>query len=401
MEQFGKTQKQKSPILIPAILFSFFLLLFPIDSALGEWLGTYSINNYIAIVTVAAIVVFASNRVRFQRDSFVSAYMIYVVYQIICMSYGGNMFSNRNVIFMFYNLMALLVMHVQWTKQELLLFKIAVVCSIVMACGIVFSHINFSSSGRLYLSLSRNIDQNYLCSNLIFGTAMLTNSFLMESKRLYKAFFAAILLWEFLCILYLGSRGGLLGNLAVVFIIFVTNFRQLSRSVISVFAVAMVLLLVVSTMGFALPQWMLDRFNLINMLNSDGSGRTEIWRTYTELYFDGNLLELLFGFGRGSIYNFVAYCKVLVCTHSIYIKALFESGLVGLTAMLVMFTSGLRKAVKNKAHAITAIIVGYCVCGMFLDLDDYRIFPLMIMMIMLYYKTDFYVSRGDKLWSPL
>ena len=95
-------EKTREPILLPAILFSIYLLLFPIDSALGELIGTISVNNYIAIVSLALTLVFAMKRIIFKFDNFTIINVIFVVYQFLIIIKGGYFFTNRNIIFLYY-----------------------------------------------------------------------------------------------------------------------------------------------------------------------------------------------------------------------------------------------------------------------------------------------------------
>ena len=207
--------KNKEPIVLPSLIFSLYLILFPIDSALGELIGTISINNYIAIACLAVTLVFAIRRIIFKFDNFTIIYLVYVIYQVFSIIKGGYFFTNRNIIFLFYNFMTIIFIHVQWTEREKNNFKNMIILSMIVACYIIFTNINFNSSGRLYLSLGRNIDQNYLSANLIFGTAIITNSMIRAKKTIQRLIFGALLIWILVCIFYLGSRGSLFGNLVV------------------------------------------------------------------------------------------------------------------------------------------------------------------------------------------
>lgn len=380
-------EQKKEPIILPALLFSVYLLLFPIDSALGELIGTISINNYIAIVCLALTVVFAIKRIMFKFDNFTIIYLVYVIYQFLIMTNGGYFFTNRNIIFLFYNFMTIIFIHVKWTERELKLFKYMILISIVIACYIIISNVNFTASGRLYLSLGRNIDQNYLSANLIFGTALITNSFFKCKHKRTKVYFILLLIWILLCIFYLGSRGSLLGNLVVIIAIAWFNRDRLNAGR------TLVILLLIAIIGAAaymvLPEWIIERFKLSNMLQSSGSGRVQVWSDYLYIYSNGSLSNILFGFGRGYIYDTssIVYGK---CTHNIFLKALIEGGAIGFIISIIFLYQLFITASKAKTKEMLAIILGYIVCGLFLDLDDYRIFPLMIILIIMYKDNDYY-----------
>lgn len=390
-------ERKKEPIILPALLFSVYLLLFPIDSALGELIGTISINNYIAIASLALTVVFAIKRIMFKFDNFTIIYLVYVIYQFLIMTNGGYFFTNRNIIFLFYNFMTIIFIHVKWTERELKLFRYMIVISIIIACAIIITNVQFNSSGRLYLALGRNIDQNYLSANMIFGTALISNS-LFKSKYKHTKFFSFVLLvWIMLCIFYLGSRGSLIGNLVIVATIYLLNRenRDIKKDIIMFFIAAIAVVIAY----FLLPEWIIERFSIANMIESGGSGRIQVWSDYLYIYLNGTLSSTLFGFGRGYIYDTSSMVNGK-CTHNIFLKSLVEGGIIGLILNLIFIYQLFTTARKAQTKEMIAVVLGYLVCGIFLDLDDYRIFPLMIIIIMMYkdhdYYFDYFVRPGKR-----
>lgn len=140
------------------------------------------------------------------------------------------------------------------------------------------------------------------------------------------------------------------------------------------------------------PDWIKERFNIINMLNSSGSGRTEVWLQFLTIYASGSSFEVLFGFGRGSIYYFNELGMTKYCTHNIYLKALIEGGVIGVLFFVLLVISIFVYIKKTRNYTLIALIGGYMICGIFLDLDDYRIFPLLIITLLLFGDTEYYLS---------
>ncbi|MBQ7595443.1 MAG: O-antigen ligase family protein [Clostridia bacterium] len=391
-------EKTRKPILLPAILFSIYLLLFPIDSALGELIGTISVNNYIAIACLVLTIMLAMKRIIFKFDNFMIIYIVFFIYQFLIIINGSYFFTNRNVIFLFYNFMAIILVHVQWTEREKKLFKYMIVLGTILACYVVFTHINFDSSRRLYLSIGRNIDQNFLSANLIFGTALAANSMFKAKKFYTKLFFFVLLIWSQVCILYLGSRGGLLGNLAVVITVIWLNRKTFNVRVVLISVIS--LLLIFAAAFLFMPEWIAERFNPFNMVESGGSGRLVTWKNYLYYYASESLPVIVFGYGRGFIYDRTSFVSGK-CTHNIFIKSLVEGGIIGFILHALLFVELLITVFKAKSRDMLAIIIGYIVCGMFLDLDDYRILPLMIILIMMYkdesFSMEYLIPKKKKL----
>lgn len=381
--------KTREPLLLPAILFSIYLLLFPIDSALGELIGTISVNNYIAIACLALTLMLAMKRIIFKLDNFTIVYVAFVIYQFLIIINGGYFFTNRNLVFMFYNFMTIIFIHVQWTDREKKLFKYMIVLSTILVCSIIFSHINFGSSRRLYLSLGRNIDQNFLSANLIFGTALVSNSIFKAKKSYIKFFFFALLIWNLICILYLGSRGSLLGNIAVIFTVMWLNRKTVNIKAILISVILVSLVIAAALM--LMPEWIIERFNIFNMVESSGSGRLTVWKNYLYYYSSESLPVILFGYGRGFIYDRTSFVYGK-CSHNIFIKSLVEGGIIGFILHTFLFVEMIITTLKAKSHDMLAVIIGYIVCGFFLDLDDYRILPLMIILIVMYKDESFSIE---------
>lgn len=373
-------------------LFGLYLLLFPIDSALGQLLGRVSVNNYVAILSLAAAVIFCGNRFRFTFHGVTALYWAYLLY---CCANGAlqgrDLLSNRNLIFFFYGGMTVILHHFRWTAAEKKFLGQAVFAGLILAMAVILANVDPDASGRLYLALGRNIDQNYLCANFIFATALLMKGLFAAEKRWHRAVVLLLLAAEFLCMLYLGSRGGVIGNAAVVAASLWLHRDRIRFSHILFTLPAVLLLLLAACL---LPQWMRERFDPVNILESGESSRIFLWRAYLKLYSAGGLGQLLFGYGRGVVYAY-AETGIINCTHSIYIKALAEGGIVGLSLFLTLLGAVVFRCVKEKNSFTLSFVLGFLVCGIFLDLDDYRIFPLMILLCQIFERQVEPCADGD------
>ena len=133
------------------------------------------------------------------------------------------------------------------------------------------------------------------------------------------------------------------------------------------------------------------------MISDGGSGRLTLWKDFLNYYSGESLGEIVFGNGRGFIYD--AYMITRNCTHNIFLKSLVEGGLIGFILHIILFVELFITVNKSKSKDMSAIIAGYIGCGVFLDLDDYRIFPLMIIIIMMYKDEDYnfgYIRSKNK-----
>lgn len=365
-------------ISLPAWIFAGFLLLFPIDSALGTLSGP-SVNNDIAVLCMAVTVLFYADRVRFTRNLMTDVYIGYILFQTVSIVYGGALFSDRNLLFLFYSVMALLLAHYSWSTAEKRLIGAAILGGVLLAVALTADQVDFSGSGRLFLSLNRRMDPNYLCANLIFGTVLIARLLFSVRSRMSRLLLRLLLAAEFGCILAFGSRGGLLGNLAAALTVFWVHRRARPAAYWAAWAAALIGAAVWLRCAGLLPAWLTDRFDPVRMIQDGGAGRLTIWADYLRHYGGGSPGQLLFGYGRGAIY--VPECGSAHCTHSIYLKALIEGGMVGALLQLLLIVASFDRIRRSGNSELYALLIGYCICGLFLDLDDYRIFPLLMLLL--------------------
>ncbi len=347
------------------IAFCTFLLLFPVDSALGGILGSFSINNLVAIACVG-LLFFSSRTVTIGRKGLSAAIFIYLAFQCVTMSYSPLPLSGRNLVMVFYCVFALLMGGVEWKKREKELMIVASVLGGVCSFAIVLLDAATSSAGRTFITLGSYIDPNYFGLNFIFTTAILANS-LFTCRR--KILIGLLLLLDFIALLYLGTRSGLFANIAVLLTVLCLKVKNPKLyyigipTIIAAYCLAM----------FVLPEWMVKRFDLKNIFTSTGSGRTTIWKFYLKTYGDAPLFNKLFGFGRSSIYAGEEFGFHANCTHNFYLKALIEGGIFGVGFLAFLFFHILRQIKRSKNKSLYALLIGYCIGGIFLDVDDYRI----------------------------
>lgn len=376
MELIDNKLKERNIINIDAIILSIFLILFPIDSALGNIIGSVSLNNYIAICAFVFVFIIRFYKKEIAVNKSVIIISLYFLYQLFSIIIGSGL-NSRNLIFLFYFILALVVGFVDWNDREKEFFELCFVLGMIIAIAIVL--LNYTpGSNRLYLSIGRNIDQNYFSSNFIFATAILTKK--MYNNK-YKLIYCFILVLEFLVIFLLGSRTGLLGNLAVVCIY--TLFTK-KYAILYLLIFLMLYFIIFYQFSDILPDWVIRRFSYEKVLHSTGSGRTIIWKDYLHLFRDSSFKYKIFGNGRGIIYDENFY---RIGTHNIYIKNLIEGGLIGVIFQMIFYGNLFYISIKNKNILTLSILIGFCVCGMFLDLEDYRIFAMLIAVVLSYNKN--------------
>ncbi|NCA91852.1 O-antigen ligase domain-containing protein [bacterium] len=326
-------------------------------------------------------------RMQLKKTLLISSIFVFLAFNIVFIVLGGDYFGNRNVVFIFYIVFALLFISIKWNYYEIKFFDTCIVLGAIVVMLIVFFSADFSSEGRLYITIGREIDQNYLSANLLFATAILSRNIVKKRRR--KISFV-LLIANFIAIFILGSRSGLLGNLAVVWCYIIATKKNAWKYTL---ILAAIYLLIFGAFVSYLPEWIVSRFAIKNLITSTGSGRTIIWKYYWQTYKNGSFLHLLIGYGRGSIYGSI----YRLATHNMYLKSLIEGGLIGFTLFIYFFVILLRNVFRYKNYLGIAVVFGFMVSGMFLDLDDYRVFPVLIMFTQMHNKFFPYQSKVFKI----
>ncbi len=370
-EQSGRVKFNLLTVMLCA-----FLLLFPVDSALGNIIGDLSVNNFIAMACVGLLLL-SSRELQIKARGLAGVLFLYLAFQCVTMVYAPSPMNYRNLVMVFYTVFAILLGNVVWEKREKDLILAATLLGGTCCFVIVLLEALTTATGRTYITMSTYMDPNYMGTNLIFTTAILTCS-LFKSKRKYL--YALFLCVDFIVLLCLGTRTGLFANLTVLLIILCQKIKNIKAYLIGIPALVAIYFLMMAI----LPDWLAKRFNIINIVTGTGSGRTTIWKEYLSAYAGAPILTQIFGYGRSAVYAYDELGISNNCTHNIYIKALIEGGMVGAILLFALFGFILWYVKKQKNKTLYALVLGYLVGGMFLDVDDYRIAYVFYMFLFIF-----------------
>ena len=348
-------------------LFCVFLALFPIDSAFHSLWGTISPNNYIAALLFGCTFFFKKYKF-YGSDTII---IIYFYYQLILSVTGPCGLDDRNTVFLFYYIFAFMLGRMSWSKKECKFYSYSLLLGLIPVIAIVLSNVGPYSYFRSTVSLSNEIDQNYLTANMLFAESIILY-YLKTAKRVWlKMIYIILLLASVTTILFLGSRGGMLGFITVFLVFTILSYKKKSWYIIPLIIIASILILSIITSY--MPSWMYRRFSFQSMFSPDSSLRTQIWKIYYNKYTGFNIFNQIFGAGRGASRTLYQYA-----THNMYLKNLVDGGIIGLTLMFTVYTVILKRLIKNHNYIILAAAFGYLICALFLDLDDYRIFGVLL-----------------------
>lgn len=223
------------------------------------------------------------------------------------------------------------------------------------------------TDGRLLLNGAIIEDPNYLCGYFLFAiSASIMN--LISKKVTYK--YKIISAMEILVYIYItfatGSRGGLLSMISTIIFMIVFN-NGFSKNVIRK-TVVVLLVLFVSAYYIVplLSDTILKRFTIQTILESNGTGRFDLWKSAITTFKNSNVLRQLFGYGTATsktlIYTFSPYRYSVY--HNVFFDNLVEIGVVGLLSYVIHIGSFLVNSIKSKQIYNFSILVGMIVLSL-------------------------------------
>ena len=212
------------------------------------------------------------------------------------------------------------------SMKKSLLWASRIVAVLTLTLGI-------TAEGRLLLSGTFTEDPNLLSAYFGYGLAHCYIILLQRETRTNKKILAIVeILLYFYVIILTGSRGGLLGVIAEFGILFLFYREEDDRSILLKKAAFVVLFFVGMIVVLnAIPDSLLARYTLEDVLESRGTHRLDIWGRAFNIFRDTTTFRRWFGFGYNTTRAmFVSHGYPTKVMHNVFIEYLMEIGIVGL-----------------------------------------------------------------------
>lgn len=196
-------------------------------------------------------------------------------------------------------------------------------------------------------------DPNYFVGYFLFPFAV-TLKKIMESR--YRILYALLALLGLYCIFVTGSRGGL-AAMIVMFAAFAVIYPSRTETRILVALAGIVFLLFAWFVAIPfLPENIIERMSIQDVVESGGTGRWRIWMSMFEDIVESPD-ELLFGRGIVARHGILNSGKIFnVFAHSHLIQVLYNQGVVGLIMFLVLTMGCFLRCIRKRKTISIAII---------------------------------------------
>ena len=256
--------------------------------------------------------------------------------------------------------------HIKMMKRALVLSS-----RITLILALLFASFDY---GRLHFSGILSEDPNYLCCYFSFGVVNIFLSFFSGKNKKYWFLYIFELIAYFYVILFTGSRGGALAILSAIIVsLFVGSRKNLAFSIFYV--------IIAFTIGFSLfflasklvPSSVIERFSLQSIIDSDGTGRYEIWEAGISIFKNSSFSRKLLGYGSGTVREmFLAYGYRGRVMHNIFLETLCENGLLGLVVYTIMLVQYLIICFKRKDAFSLCVLVSMIVLSLSTSLYAFK-----------------------------
>lgn len=375
-------EKKEDKIRLVTIFLGIFLILVPLDSF--QIFGTISILRIFAIIPIVLSIFYAKDFKINKNLIYLFVFVFYVLVQILYTINVSDTIS-RFIMFAMYFLLIFFCTSIEYNEREIkFLNRMFAYSSIIASISILFW--GFFEEERLTIHINSNTreDENQFCGYFLVGTVFFIKN-IVEKRRIFISSICVVL-FLFIALLT-GSRGGILAiALAVItYLLFYSKSdkNKLKKLFIGLITGILLLILISNLLKFLSPE-IAQRFTLKNVQESGGTGRTDIWKYYLNVFDESPALRKIFGYGSGTVLNL--YEKV---PHNNWIQLLIENGIVGEIIFVLLIISFLKTAYKNNNIYLFSVLIGYIGLTISLSLFSYKpLWGIMLIILLKPYKED-------------
>lgn len=253
----------------------------------------------------------------------------------------------------------------RYTEQDVNFLKKALVWSSRITALVVLV-VGESYESRLTFGGLLSEDPNYLCAYYLFGIVYAVEMILRVSKLSHKLSYLVELGVYLALVIASGSRGGLLAVTVAVAVSAIGGVLQCKislKTIILSFLLISVFVLIYLLVPYVLPQEVLQRFYVQEIIDSQGTGRYLIWQEYLHVFTVAPFWRQLVGFGN-SVLSVLAEQQRLSTSHvahNIFIEHLIGVGIIGLGLYLMMLWQFIRAALRRKNVFSLSVLAGIIV----------------------------------------
>ena len=212
-------------------------------------------------------------------------------------------------------------------------------------------------------------DPNYLNAYYLFGVVNAVEC-ILSSIKYYQQIGYLLELGLYMYLVFAsGSRGGVLAIICAMFIATVGSFLRNKISLkILFFPVLLIMFtfILMLILPYILPQEVLQRFDVQSIIDSQGTGRYQLWKDYLHLFSTSPFWRQLVGYGGAvtfTLSNQALFVFVNV-SHNIFVEHLVTIGIIGVGLYIIMIYQFIRAAFFRRNIFAISVLGGVLMLSM-------------------------------------
>lgn len=374
-------------------IFLLFILFLPVSWA------SLSVGSVYRLITIVLFIIFIiANQFKIcipnEKKKLFYAWSMYILYALITVAWGGVTSQQITIAF---GMIVLYAISIVFVGSYINISDVERIDYAWLIAGVFFiilfftgSRVNLGWSSRQSLVImGTQTDANEFASFFVIAISVAIIHFLNSKKLFVKCMLWVLILCGIYIILMSGSRGALIAMIISMLITLFTGKRLTLKGLIMIIVFGFIAWLVIKNCIIELiPENTLSRISIEAIINDNGSGRSDIWKSAINDYWNGSIFNILFGYGYGGIEVSNGFGMATSTMHNQFLQNLVSYGIVGFALYLRLLFLVFKEYIRNKVDYVGCFI-GIMIMSLTITMGpSYKILWIMLMIPMLTYYNE-------------
>lgn len=364
----------ESKLVVAFVLLAFMPLIFKPEYLIGPLLFStaweswfllsegQTFTRYFTILFLFSVFLkFIYTKQKIKVDFWFISVIIAVILGIVLSMFGSHGYTSMPISFVLAMLLLLAMLYCPVKSKEDLIQQIwwFTIIGIAFACFLILRNgLDVFEAGRFGVETEESVYSNAVGKSICTLALGVFAHFLIRNFK-GKILHISMLLVSLFLIFLTGSRNALLAFIiaAVICLIYwlKLNSRRLLPSILLIAVILVAIYYIYNGLMDAFPKLM-DRFTVDNVIDSGGTGRTDIWRAYFRTLF-GDYWLFGLGFDPNNLYHAVQDVNGIGHgAHNHIVDIIASTGIVGFILFMGMHVMAYKISLKTIRQDATALI---------------------------------------------
>ena len=289
-----------------------------------------------------------TERTRLPINNYVKFYLVlFLQWALLSMIVGRNVLQDTKVLV----LTLLVLIHPISTKTKSLIYPLLTIVGVAVGYAMIHNQ-DMVAGVRLSLQIGDTLQDPNWIAIFLFAPFCCGLKLTQKKQVMLKIVGLALVSFSTYVVFLTGSRGALLGLIAAMIVWLKVSLKK--THIVGILLIMVVFFLVARFFySFFVPNVDIDLLERYTT-GEVGKDRALIWSRLIPEYFNGNVVEIFLGRGPGSCLRDVG-----MSAHNMFLEQIFQTGLFGLTLLIIFLIQIFSDTIKNKndigLYIITAL----------------------------------------------